>query len=228
MYKKITKDKNVIKKLLENEKMIMGILEFTKTGTFPNNNKNAYFNSYTTIQNIADCGDYESEVLFEYYNKTIQNYIENCYKTISKETTSQLIDSFIKQTENINFLIYWMQSIFAYLERFYLVAKQKGTLSKSAIKLYKDYFFNPLENKIYAEVDKLIEEHSDLDSKSKIETILKIINDLDLSEPKISKENNKICWIQKEDKSKFIFWIEENKYQDKWSGIISKYEAKFK
>ncbi len=228
MYKKITKDKNVIKKLLENEKIIKGILEFTKTGTFPNNNENAYFNSYMTVKDIADSGDYESEALFEYYNKTIQNYIEDCYKTISKETTSQLIDSFIKQTENINFLIYWMQSIFAYLERFYLVAKQKGTLSKSAIKLYKDYFFNPLENKIYAEVDKLIEEHSDLDSKSKIETILKIINDLDLSEPKISKENNKICWIQKEDKSKFIFWIEENKYQDKWSGIISKYEAKFK
>ncbi len=228
MYKKITKDKNVIKKLLENEKIIKGILEFTKTGTFPNNNENAYFNSYMTVKDIADSGDYESEALFEYYNKTIQNYIEDCYKTISKETTSQLIDSFIKQTENINFLIYWMQRIFAYLERFYLVAKQKGTLSKSAIKLYKDYFFNPLENKIYAEVDKLIEEHSDLDSKSKIETILKIINDLDLSEPKISKENNKICWIQKEDKSKFIFWIEENKYQDKWSGIISKYEAKFK
>ena len=223
MYKKITKDKNVIKELLENEKMIMGILEFTKTGTFPNNNKNAYFNSYTTIQNIADCGDYESEVLFEYYNKTIQNYIENCYKTISKETTSQLIDSFIKQTEKINFLIYWMYRIFSFLDRFYTKAKYQNTLSKSAIILYKDYFFNPLENDIYVEVDKLINE-CDLDSKSKIETILKIISDLDLSAPNIVRKNGIIFWIQKEGNDE----KNETKYQKKWSDIISKYETKFK
>ena len=226
--KVIIKDNKDIIKQLEEEEIIKGILEYIKNGTFPNNTPDAYMNAYRKIEEISNAyGDPGCKVLFEYYKKTIQKYLDDCYKIISKETASQLIDSFIKQTEKINFLIYWMNRIFCYLDEYYLREKN-NTLSKSAIKLYKDYFFNPLENKIYAEVDKLIEEHSDLDSKSKIETILKIINDLDLSEPKISKENNKICWIQKEDKSKFIFWIEENKYQDKWSGIISKYEAKFK
>ena len=126
-------NKHTIKKQLDNVKMIKGILEFTKNGTFPNNNENTYLEAYATVQNIADSGDYASEVLFEYYNQTIQKYIEDCYKNISKETTSQLIDSFIKQTENINFLIYWMWTIFNYLERFYL-SGLKTSLSKKCNK----------------------------------------------------------------------------------------------
>ena len=221
--KVIYKDKNDIIKQLEEEELIKGIFEFTKNGAFPEMSRNAYMNAYTKVQNIADYGDNECKVLFEYYNKAIQECIEDCYKTIGKETTSQLIDSFIKQTEKINIIIYWMSRIFCYLDHFYLPAKYQNTLSKSAMNLYKDYFFNPLENEIYVEVDKLINKY-DLDSKSKIEIILKIISDLDLSAPKIWKENNIICWIQE----KYKYEKNETKYQKKWSDIISKYETKFK
>ena len=215
------KSTNIIDMLKEDE-MIKSLLEYVKNGKFPNNHPNAYMNAYTKVQNIADYGDLECKLLFEFYNETIQKSIEDCYKTISKETTSQLIDSFIKQTEKINFLIYWMERIFCFLERFYL--RRKGnTLSKIAINLYKDYFFNPLENEIYVEVDKLIDRKSDLNSKSKIKTILKIISDLDLSAPKIVKENDIICWIQEKGKCE----KNETKYKDKWSEILSKYETKF-
>ena len=85
--------KNSIKDI-ENE-MIKGILEYLKDGTFPNNSSNSFVNAYTIVQTIADIGDKESEQLYNYHNKIIKDYIEECYKLISKEPISQLVDSFI-------------------------------------------------------------------------------------------------------------------------------------
>ena len=216
------KDIKVAKKELEKE-MIKGILEYVKNGTFPNNSPNSYMNAYTIVQNMADVGDHESEALFDYHNKTIQKYIEDCYKIVSRETTTQLIDSFIKHTENINFLIYWMNRIFTYLDRFYTKAKNKNTLSQNAIRLYKEFLFNPLEEDIYREVNKLIKEdrNCNLESRPKIKIILKILYDIDLSNPKIMKENNKISWIQENVQDA----RNETLYQDKWFDEFFKSET---
>ena len=191
------KDIKVAKKELEKE-MIKGILEYLKNGTFPNNSPNSYMNAYTIVQNLADSGDNESEALFNYHNLTIQKYIEDCYKLINKESSNQLIDSVIKYTEKINFLIYWMNRIFTYLDRFYTKAKSKNTLSQNAIKLYIKHFFDPISQDVYTEVNKLIKEdrNCNLESRPKIKIILKIIYDIDLNNPKIMKENNKISWYQ--------------------------------
>ena len=209
--KPVIKDIKVARKELEKE-MIKGILEYLKNGTFPNNSPNSYMNAYTIVQNLADSGDNESEALFNYHNSTIQKYIEDCYKTISKESTNQLIDSVIKYTEKINFLIYWMNRIFTYLDRFYTKAKSKNTLSQNAIKLYREHFFDHLAQDVYTEVNKLIKEdrNCNLESRPKIKIILKIIHDIDLDNPKIMKENNKISWYQEGAEPR------ETKHQDDW------------
>ncbi len=138
--KPLIKDIKVAKKELEKE-MIRGILEYLKKGTFPNNNPNSYMNAYTLVQNMADLGDQESENLFEYHNTIIQGYIQDCYKIVSKDSdSSSIIDSFIKYTDNINFLIYWMSRIFTYLDRFFTNCKGKESLSKNSINLYKKFF----------------------------------------------------------------------------------------
>ena len=212
--KPVIKDIKIARKELEKE-MIKGILEYLRNGTFPNNNPNSYMNAYTLVQGMADAGDSESEALFNYHNKTIQGYIEDCYNLIRKETKSQLIDSFIKQTENINFLIYWMNRIFTYLDRFFTKAKNKNSLSQNAISLYRQYFFDPIQSDIYIEVNKLIKEdrNCNIESRPKIKTILKILYDIDLDNPKIVKENNKISWVAEKG-------VETRNnattYQDKW------------
>ena len=185
-----------IKKELEKE-MINGILQYVNNGIFPNNSPNSYMNAYTLVQNTADLGDNQCEDLFNYHNKTIQNFIESCLKKVNKLSNIQLIDGFIKETENINFLIYWMNRIFTYLDRFYTKAKQKSSLSKNALNLYRDFFFQHLQVDVHREVNKLIKEdrNCNLESRPKIKIVLRIINDLDIGIPKIIKENNKISWI---------------------------------
>ena len=222
--KPVIKDIKTARKELEKE-MIKGILEYLRNGTFPNNSPNSYMNAYTIVQGMADVGDTESEALFNYHNKTIQGYIEDCSNLIKKESKGQLIDSFIKQTEHINFLIYWMNRIFTYLDRFYTKAKNKHSLSENAISLYRKFFFDPVQTDIYTEVNKLIKEdrNCNIESRPKIKTILKILYDIDLANPKIVKENNKISWVS-ENKAEIK---NDTAYQDKWFSYFTNETTKF-
>ena len=192
----IITDFKKVKKDLEKE-MIKGILKYVKNGEFPNNSPCSYMNAYSKVQTYTDIGDEQSEELFKYYTKTIEDFIKECAKKIKRVSNNELIDDFIRTTENINFLIYWMIRIFTYLDRFYTRSKNKNSLAKNALDLHRDHYFNQIEEKIEKEVNKLIKEdrNCNIESRSKIKIILSIINDLDLKNPKIIKENNKFCWI---------------------------------
>ena len=117
-------DINEVKKNLEKE-IINGILEYFRNGIFPNNNLTSYMNAYTLVNKAADKGEEKCESLFNYHNKIIQENIEYCNNILKKKSKSQLIDSFITLTDKINFLIYWMNRIFTYLDRFYTKDKKK-------------------------------------------------------------------------------------------------------
>ena len=197
------KDFKVVKAEVKNE-MIDNIHEYLKNGTFPNKKPNAYMTAYTAVQTHADLGDKECAMLLEYHNGVIRDYIQDCLNDLSKETNVNLIDAFIKHTEHITFLSYWMNRIFCYLDRFYTKAKCKITLAKNALTLYTENFFNQFKNNIFIEVNKLIREDRQgiREYRPKIKIVMRIIKDLDYEFPKLIKENNKISWIQEKENSK--------------------------
>ena len=197
------KDFKVVKAEVKNE-MIDNIHEYLKNGTFPNKKPNAYMTAYTAVQTHADIGDKECAMLLEYHNGVIRDYIQDCLNDLSKETNVNLIDAFIKHTEHITFLSYWMNRIFCYLDRFYTKAKCKITLAKNALTLYTENFFNQFKNNIFIEVNKLIKEDRQgiREYRPKIKIVMRIIKDLDYEFPKLIKENNKISWIQEKENSK--------------------------
>ena len=126
--RKPVKDKEEAERILENV-MINGILEYVRNGVFPGNNPNSYMDAYTTVKTLADEGDSQSEDLFKYYGDKIKKYIDESYNEIRNEPNSKLVDAFIKSTENINFLVYWMNGIFTYLDRYYTKSNGKNTLA---------------------------------------------------------------------------------------------------
>ena len=197
------KDFKVVKAEVKSE-MIDNIHEYLKNGTFPNKKPNAYMTAYTAVQTHADLGDKECAMLLEYHNGVIRDYIQDCLNDLSKETNVNLIDAFIKHTEHITFLSYWMNRIFCYLDRFYTKAKCKITLAKNALTLYTENFFNQFRNNIFIEVNKLIREDRQgiREYRPKIKIVMRIIKDLDYEFPKLIKENNKISWIQEKENSK--------------------------
>jgi hypothetical protein len=59
------------------EAMINGLLNYLKTGNFPNNSPNSYMIAYSQVHKLADDENNSSEKLFNYYNETIKNYIDS-------------------------------------------------------------------------------------------------------------------------------------------------------
>ena len=198
--------------------IISGIMDYVKNDVFPNNSSDCYMNAYTIVQTKVDSGI--DEALFNYHNEVIKEVIEHCYKKVKDKKNLELIDIFIKQTEKINFLIYWMNRIFTYLDRFYTNSHNKRSLSKNAIDLYNNYFFLPMQTEIHKEVNKLIKEDRCCitEQRPKIKIIMKIISDLDLANPKIIKEHNSIYWIEDTTpiKNKKVKKKKKTEHGDKW------------
>ena len=188
------KDIPQAKKELEKE-MINGIIEYLKYGKMTNNNANSYMNVNKIVYEVANLGYDARKELLEYHKEIISNFVDFSFQKMTKESNVYFIDSLIENTEKINTLIYWMNQIFKYLDRFH--EKDKQTLSKNAIEIYTNKFFIPIQNKIYKEVNKLIKDDRNLNTESrpKIKAVLNIIDNLDLYSPQIMKENKKIVWM---------------------------------
>ena len=121
------------------------IFHYLKNGAFLNDDPLCYMKAYAEAQRQADEGDSNCAYLFNYYNKTIKDYILESYNELIEEKNSNLIDKFLERINKINILIYWMQRIFSYLDRFYTRAKFKTTLSESAMDLYKSLFYEKIK-----------------------------------------------------------------------------------
>jgi len=194
--------------------MIKNILEYLRNGEFPNNNPKSYMTAYTIVQTLCDVGDKYSSELLNFHNDIIERYIRECKKELEVKKTN-LIDAFLNHTEKINILIYWMYRIFFYIDRFYTKNKSKITIAKGAMNLYSSIYFEEVKHNIFTEVNKLIREersNNTRESRTKIKSIMKIFKDLDLENPKIVKENNKITWVNETGTGE----KDENSVQNLW------------
>ena len=200
-----------VKKALE-KGLIGELFQNLKTGNRKMSSPDYYYSAYKIVREFADLGEDQAKDLYDYHNTTIQKYIEECYQ-LSKKSPDQFVDKFIQQTNNIYFLIYWMNRIFTYLDRFYTKAKSVPTLIQKSFSLYEELFFNPLEESIYTEVNKLIKEYRNGNSelRPKIALIFKIISEMDLTLPTLKREEDKIIWQEGETNN-----FKEVKYQKKW------------
>ena len=216
------KDFQDAKEEIEKE-MINNILEYLRNGILPNNNPNSYMKAYVAVNDCANEGDNPRRQLLEYHNKTIEIYVQDCYNKLIEENTHNLINAFIHYTDHITLLIYWMNIIFGYLDRFFTLTKIKVTLAKSALNIYEQNFFEKIKIDVFIEVDKLIKEDrkGNREFRQKIKAVMEIIRCLDLETPKILKENNKISWIALNNKEEA-----ETKIQSLWFDDFFENETK--
>ena len=211
------------KKMIQKE-IIDNILNYLTKGIFPNNKPESFMNAYTIVSGLCDMGDKQAKELLEYHKQTIQNYIFDCKKILKNQSANSLIDEFLVYTEKINTLIQWMCKIFSYIDMHYN-KKEKQTLPKISMDLYKSAFFEDFKNDIFIEVNKLIKDdrNGNTESRPKIKRVLRILKDLDLEKPKIMKENNKISWVgdnntgEKSKPDVQDLWFNDYFSKDTWS-----------
>ena len=203
-----------------NNIMINGLLQYVKDGIIPKDGQQVAMACYNIIYNFTYYG-YGEELLC-FHNEKIKEATIQCYERIKDLSGFDFIDSFIDCTNKLNNLIFSMSRIFIYLSNFYLKGlddknnirkNQEDNVSEVSMKIYKQYFFNKLEDTIYDSLNEILireERNGNKENRFKTDTIMKTIQSMDFKKPKIQK-------ISKTSKNwQAVGDVIELNYQKKW------------
>ena len=218
------------KKEMENI-MINGLLQYVKDGTIPKGNNQTHMTCYNTIYNFTDSG--YGEELLNFHNDKIREATNGCYERIKDLSGFDFIDSFIDCTNKLNSLFFSMSRIFMYTSNNHLkgtddknnVRKyQEDDVSEFSMKIFKEKFFDKLENKIYDSLNEILireERNGNNEYRFKINSIMKTLQSMDFSKPKISKisETSK-NWEEKGE-------VKTLNYQDRWFNKLKEETRKY-
>ena len=202
-------------------KMINILLDYVRNGIMSKNEPDNFMTCYNIIYNLVDkeMGD----ELLSYHNEMIEQATKECYEKVKNLTDIEFIDAFITYTERLNTMIFNMSRIFLHISNYYLkiVSDLDGTkkyeqedVSEFSMEIYKKYFFDKLQNKLFEILKELINKvEKDDNTENKIKAILSIISDLDIVKPKIKQTSqSSIGWFEQSKEKD-----NKNPYQKKWN-----------
>ena len=195
-------------------KYIYKLLNYVRTGK-KNLDSYSYLFCYNAISHFAGENDYAQDLLY-FHNKRIELIIIECYEKIKNLSGLDFIDSFILYTERLNYFINSMSKIFSFINFYYIKAIQTKDICGLSMDRYKKYFFDKLQIKLFIILNEILireERNGNMEHRSKIQQIMKIISWMDLINPKIvNVGKSSIIWIEKY-KELEIYSL---KYQKKW------------
>ena len=93
-----------------------------------------YINCFSEIQVYVDNADDYGYQVYNYHNKIIKDYLKFCYKKLIYKNDEEFIDEFINLTNKINLIIYYLQRLFTYLDRYFTPTKTKLSLCTTSIR----------------------------------------------------------------------------------------------
>ena len=222
-FSKMVKQFEPCKKEIE-EKMINGLIQYVREGSFPKSHPNSFMDCYNLIYKYTNeqIGDY----LLNYHNSIIQKVSAECYEKIKNLSGIGFIDSFISLTDKLNTLIFHMSRIFSYITSNHLKSQEdkenkrtyeQDDISEFSMDIFKKYFFDKLQSKVFNSLNEILireERNGNMEHRIKIDTIMKTISFLDYVKPKIVKKSaTKMIWSET---NKEAEKSENIPYQKKW------------
>ena len=130
-------------------KVINSLINYVREGILPNINQSCFLECYTIIQKLSN-RDNNTEELFKFHNEVIEQITTECYEKIKDINGIEFIDYFILCTDRLSYFILYMSNIFSYVSMFYLPFHEgKNELSEFSMDIYKKFFFNKLQNKLF-------------------------------------------------------------------------------
>ena len=197
------------KKLLE-EKNINDLFNYVRDGIILYDRikyKKYDMDSFNIIYNYTDnqIGDY----ILIYHNQKIEEITTECFEKTKDLSDIDFINTFIMYTERLKILFYEMSRVFLYITINHLKAAEDANnvriytqddITEFSMDIYKKYFFDKLQNKLFKILNEFLireERNGHMEYRQKIQTIINIINDMDIIKPKIGRKNKtSIIWIE--------------------------------
>lgn len=115
--------------LIEVER-VQPLLSYLKTGVFENKTNMTFMKAYSVVVQFGDQNAH-SYKLYSYYKKVITAYCEDGVRDMTEITGEELLKKLAELWEKQTILVFWMQRVFQYLDRFF---------TKSNNNVYPDLF----------------------------------------------------------------------------------------
>ena len=212
-------------KLAEIDELLnKNLLIYLRSGEFPKDNNINFFMTIYNFANLYGNKDKDAGYLYNYYQKIINDLAIEFSKILKTKKNNEIINTLIDLDNRINFVIYFMNRSFSYLDFYYTKSDNIKNLGKCARDIYKNILFNPFFDILIIEVNKLIKEdrNGNKEHRQKIKKILKVIKAMDLSSPQIISQNESYFWATKNIENQT-----ENPIQDIWFNYFSKDTSEF-
>ena len=155
-------------------------------GTYlENNSVELYLKFYNFVGHYAN-KDEEAENLYNYYKKIIDDFSKELAKELKVISNDDIIDIFIDIANRMDILISYMSKTFTYVDFYFVKSKNLKTLLESALEIYKNNIFLPVQKELIDGVNKLIQEDrkGKKENRKKIKKIINIIKTMDLKNQK--------------------------------------------
>ena len=198
---KVKLEKKYIEDLPKIDELLQNILiKYLIAGIFPEPApQDSYLNVYNFVTHYAN-KDEEAGDLYDYYAKKITLVCQKLAQELTDKPNSEIIDLFIDVANRIDIFISFMTKTFSYVDFYYVKARNdRKELLNNALEIYKNNIFLPVQKQLTEEVNKLLKEDrfGRKEYRMKIKKILSIMKTMDLTSPKIIKENNAVVWVNK-------------------------------
>eukprot|EP00743_Colponemidia_sp_Colp-15_P002736 GILK01002963.1.p1 GENE.GILK01002963.1~~GILK01002963.1.p1 ORF type:complete len:756 (-),score=135.64 GILK01002963.1:180-2396(-) len=194
---------------------IESLIEFLKTGVFKNRSNMTFMKVYGTIIELAD-KDENGKKLYDFYASTIQDYISNEVVPICQKLQGEdLLTETAKRWEQHKILVYWMQRVFQYLDRYHCPNNNLPTLFQCGLEIFLQKFFNALHTELKTAIFLLVEREREGETvdRSLLRTIANLFVQVGLTDVKIQKvkenDTEKLMWTGTQNRNIYTTLFEE-------------------
>ena len=174
------------------------LIKYLVAGIFPETaSQDSYLKVYNFVSHYAN-KDEEAGDLYVYFEEKIKAVSSELVKELTNKSNSEIIDLFIDVANRMDIFISFMSKTFSYVDFYYVKSKpEKKKLLTTALFIYRENIFKPVQKQLTEEVNKLLKEDrfGRKENRIKIKKVLSIMKTMDLTSPKIFKENNAVVWV---------------------------------
>lgn len=100
------------------EERVRPLLNYLKNGVFENKSNMTFMKAYSVVVQFGDQQSHSFK-LYSYYKKVISEYCEENFLALSSFSGEELLTRLAALWEKQTILVFWMQRVFQYLDRFF-------------------------------------------------------------------------------------------------------------
>jgi len=136
-------------KLIEEER-VQPLLTYLRTGVFENRNNMTFMKAYSVVVQFGD-QQAHSFKLYTYYKQVIQGYCSEAMSQLTQLSGEDLLSALAQLWEKNTILVFWMQRVFQYLDRFFTKSStEHPDLFRAALQCFTETVYNKVKDKCVA------------------------------------------------------------------------------